>query len=115
MNFGCDIALPGVRLHEARAQFEELRDLGYTQFWSSEVSNEDGFTPLTLAAAWTPEMHLGTAIVPVFTRGPGLLAMTAGALADAAPGRFTLGVGTSSINIVQKWNGLPFVDPYKRT
>jgi probable F420-dependent oxidoreductase len=115
MNFGVDIALPGVPLHTARSQFEELRDLGYTQFWSSEVSNEDAFTPLTLAAAWTPEIDLGTAIVPVFTRGPGLLAMTAAALADAAPGRFTLGVGTSSINIVQKWNGLPFVDPYKRT
>ena len=115
MDFGVDIALPGVPLHSARQQIEELRDWGYTKLWSSEVSKEDAFTPLTLAAAWVPELHLGTAIVPVFTRGPGLLAMTAGALADAAPGRFSLGIGTSSDNIVTKWNGIPFVDPYKRT
>jgi probable F420-dependent oxidoreductase len=35
-------------------------------------------------------------------------------LADAAPGRFAIGVGSSSNVIVQKWNGIPFVEPYKK-
>jgi probable F420-dependent oxidoreductase len=35
-------------------------------------------------------------------------------LADAAPGRFAIGVGSSSNVIVERWNGVPFVDPYKR-
>jgi probable F420-dependent oxidoreductase len=35
-------------------------------------------------------------------------------MADAAPGRFVLGVGTSSQVIVENWNGVPFVEPYQR-
>lgn len=35
-------------------------------------------------------------------------------MADAAPGRFAFGIGSSSNVIVEKWNGVPFVDPYKR-
>jgi len=36
------------------------------------------------------------------------------ALADAAPGRFAIGIGSSSNVIVERWNGVPFVDPYKK-
>jgi len=35
-------------------------------------------------------------------------------MADAAPGRFAFGVGSSSNVIVERWNGVPFVEPYKR-
>jgi probable F420-dependent oxidoreductase len=58
---------------------------------------------------------LGTAIVPAFTRGPGCLAQSVGSLAQAAPGRLALGVGTSSNVIVEGWNGIPFEQPYQRT
>ena len=36
-------------------------------------------------------------------------------MAEAAPGRFALGIGASSNVIVQGWNGIPFEDPYHRT
>ena len=36
-------------------------------------------------------------------------------MADAAPGRFALGIGASSPAIVERWNALPFEDPYART
>jgi probable F420-dependent oxidoreductase len=35
-------------------------------------------------------------------------------LAAAAPGRFLFGIGSSSNVIVERWNGIPFVEPYKR-
>jgi probable F420-dependent oxidoreductase len=35
-------------------------------------------------------------------------------MADAAPGRFAIGIGSSSNVIVEKWNGIPFVEPYKK-
>jgi len=91
-----------------------LADLGYTDVWSSEAGGADAFTPLALASAWEPTLRLGTAIVPAFTRGPATIAQCAGALADAAPGRFVLGIGTSSDVIVQRWNGIPFTQPYER-
>src|SRR3954452_19108554 len=114
MDYGLDLAIDDVPLDQARERMQEYRDLGYTSFWTAETSTDDGFTPLTMAATSIPDIKVGTAIVPIFTRGPALLAMSAASLADLAPGRFTLGVGTSSVNIVDNWNGMPYVDPYKR-
>jgi probable F420-dependent oxidoreductase len=107
------VPLPG-HLHTHAAGLAELADLGYTDIWSSEADGADAFTPLTLAAAWEPRLRLGTAIVPAFTRAPACLAQSAASLADAAPGRFALGIGSSSDVIVQRWNGVPFEEPYRR-
>lgn len=108
------IPLTGIPLAEHRDWLREMVDLGYSDFWSSEAGGTDAFTPLALAAAWTPEARLGTAIVPVFTRGPATLAMSVASLAEAAPGRFTLGLGASSNVIVERWNAVPFEAPYAR-
>jgi probable F420-dependent oxidoreductase len=115
MGYGMTVPFDGIPLSEHREWFEELVRLGYTDVWSSEADGTDAFTPLALAAAWTPRLRLGTAIVPAFTRGPALLAQSAAALAEAAPGRFALGIGTSSNVIVERWNGLPFDAPYQRS
>jgi probable F420-dependent oxidoreductase len=113
--YGITIPFDGIPLSEHRELYQELVDLGYTDFWSSEAGGSDGFTPLVLAAAWTPAARLGVAIIPAFTRGPGLLAMSVASLAEAAPGRFAMGIGTSSDVIVERWNDVPFVKPYQRT
>jgi probable F420-dependent oxidoreductase len=64
---------------------------------------------------WAPELRLGCAIVPAFTRAPAILVQSVAAQADAAPGRFTFGIGTSSEVVVRRWNGVPFDQPYRRT
>jgi probable F420-dependent oxidoreductase len=107
------VPLPGP-LHAQRDGLVELADLGYTDAWSAEADGTDAFTPLALAAAWEPRLRLGTAIVPAFTRAPACLAQCVASLADAAPGRFAIGIGSSSNVIVERWNGVPFVEPYKR-
>jgi probable F420-dependent oxidoreductase len=112
--YGMTIPMNGIPLSEHRDWFREMVDLGYTDLWSSEAGGQDGFTPLALAAAWAPEMRLGIAIIPAFTRGPALLAQSVASLAEAAPGRFAMGIGTSSNVIVGNWNGIPFEEPYKR-
>lgn len=113
--WGMTIPLGGVPLADHAALFAALTEAGFTDLWSSEVNGADAFTPLTLAAAWQPRARLGTAITPVFTRGPGLLAMTAAALAEAAPGRFQLGIGASSPVVVGDWNAADFTRPYARS
>jgi probable F420-dependent oxidoreductase len=113
--YGMTIPFMGIPLHEQREWITELVDLGYTDVWSSEADGADAFTPLTLASVWAPSLRLGTAIVPAFTRGPACLAQSVGSLAQAAPGRFVLGVGTSSDVIVERWNDIPFEEPYKKT
>lgn len=112
--YGMTIPMAGVPLSEHKEWFREMVDLGYTDLWSSEAGGHDGFTPLAMAAAWAPEFRLGIAIIPAYTRGPALLAMSVASLADAAPGRFVMGIGTSSNVIVERWNGIPFEEPYAR-
>ena len=110
---GMTVPLPGP-LHSHREKLAELADLGYTDIWSAESDGADGFTPLALAAAWEPRLRLGTAIVPAYTRSPALFAQSVASMADAAPGRFAIGIGSSSNVIVERWNGVPFVEPYKK-
>ena len=101
-------------LHAQADRYRDLVELGYTDAWTAEADGHDGLTPLALASVWAPELRLGTAILPAFTRGPALLAQGAAALASAAPGRFVLGLGTSSNVIVERWNGIDFGAPYAR-
>jgi probable F420-dependent oxidoreductase len=112
--YGITIPLTGASLLEQRAWIEELPDLGYTDVWSAEVDGVDAFTPLLLASQWAPSLRLGTAIVPVYTRGPALIAQSAATMGIAAPGKFVLGIGASSNVIVERWNGIAFAEPYKR-
>lgn len=109
------VPLGGTPLADHAAVYRALDEAGFTDAWSSEVAGTDAFTPLALAAAWAPRLRLGTAITPVFTRGPALLAMSAAALAEAAPGRFSLGIGASSPVIVRDWNAGEFTEPFRRT
>jgi len=113
--YAITIPFEGVPLLEQRAWYEECAELGYTDLWSVETNGADAFVPLALAATWVPRVRRGTAIVPAFTRGPALLAQSAATLASIAPGRFVLGVGSSTEPIVTRWNGIAFEEPFKRT
>ncbi len=74
----------------------------------------DGLSPLLLGSQWAPNLRLGTAILPAYTRGPALMAQTIAGMCEAAPGRFVAGIGTSSNVIVENWNDIEFTEPYKR-
>lgn len=103
-----DRSLP---IRAQRAQVESLAAWGYTDLWAGESDGADAFTPLAMAAGWGTPLRLGTAVVSAFLHPPALLAMTTASLADAAPGGVVLGIGASSPLIVERWNGVPFVDP----
>src|SRR5204862_2460901 len=82
--YGMTSPLDGIPLAQQRDWIRELADLGYSDLWSAEAGATDGFTPLALASQWAPEARLGCAILPAYTRGPALLAMSAASLASAA-------------------------------
>ncbi|WP_228004882.1 LLM class F420-dependent oxidoreductase [Amycolatopsis sp. YIM 10] len=83
-------------------------DAGITEFWSSESNGTDAFTSLAVAATAGRPVRLGTGVAGYLTRGPALLAQSAAALAELAPGRTAIGIGSSSLPMVQGWNGIPF-------
>lgn len=111
---GLTVGLEGAPLPEALDLCRRAETLGYTDIWSAEVGGADGFSPLAALAATTTTARLGTAIVPVFTRPPALLAMQAATLQSISGGRFVLGLGTSSDVIVSRWMGSGFETPLTR-
>jgi probable F420-dependent oxidoreductase len=113
--WGMTLPLTGLPLTAQQDLVAELPDLGYTDAWSAELAGIDAFTPLAFASQRAPQLRLGTAIVGIYTRAPVALAVSAGTLATLAPGRFVLGIGTSSKVAVEQWNGIPFEKPYQRS
>jgi alkanesulfonate monooxygenase SsuD/methylene tetrahydromethanopterin reductase-like flavin-dependent oxidoreductase (luciferase family) len=90
-----------------------MQALGYSDAWSFEVDGNDCFVPLAVVGAET-QLRIGTAIANVFTRGPATLALSAASLADLAPGRFVLGIGSGSEVTVESWNDVRFRRPATR-
>jgi probable F420-dependent oxidoreductase len=86
----------------------EAEARGYRTAWVGEGSGYDAISLMTLIATHTERLHVGSAVVPVQTRTPVLLGMSAASLGHWAPGRVLLGLGLSSRIIVGDWHGLPF-------
>lgn len=112
--WGITFPLQGLPLTAHKDILQEAEGLGYTDGWTSEVDGGDAFVPIASAAAWTKSMRFGTAVANIYTRTPTLLAMSTTATAEAAPGRFALGLGSSSPAIVERWNGVPLEKPLTR-
>src|SRR5437899_6818211 len=98
----------GFALGEHGEIVREAEEVGYRDLWSMETSGIDGFSPLVYAAAFSSRARLGTAIVSSYTRGPAILAMSAAAVEQAAPGRFVLGIGAATDVLVQGCGGMRF-------
>jgi F420-dependent oxidoreductase-like protein len=86
-------------------------DLGYDSFWLPEAWGYEVFSLLTEVAVKTKRIRLGTGIVNVYSRSPGLLAMHAATLDEISEGRFMLGIGTSGKRVIEGFHGRPFEKP----
>ena len=107
------VPVDGFTLADHAEIAREAERLGYTDAWSFEVDGTDCFAPLAVVGVATG-MRLGTAVANVFTRGPATLALCAAGIAEIAPGRLCLGIGSGSQPIVEGWNGGTFARPATR-
>jgi probable F420-dependent oxidoreductase len=109
MRLGCVLAaFTPLPAEEFVAVAREVERRGYHQAWVGEVSGYDAVSVMTLIASATERLHVGSAVVPVQTRTPVVLGVTAASLNHWAPGRVALGLGLSSPTIVGDWHGLAF-------
>ena len=88
---------------------------GYEAIFVPESWGYDAVTTLTELATRTRRIKLGTGILPIWSRTPALLAMTAASLDELSGGRFILGLGISGPIVIQDWHGVPFERPIQRT
>ncbi len=114
MRLGITIPLDGFHNRHLVELVRQAERLGFSDAWSFETLAGDAFTPVAAAAAVTERIRLGTAIVPVFTRPPALIALSAAAVQQFSGGRFVLGVGISTPTIVENWMGVPYRMPLTR-
>jgi F420-dependent oxidoreductase-like protein len=113
---GLQVGFTGGR--DERAEIVErvkvAEDLGVESVWVAEAWGRDAFSILTQLALATEKIQLGTAIVNVFSRTPGVMAMTFGTLDDLSAGRAIIGLGSSGKNVIEHWHGVPFDKPATR-
>src|SRR5829696_7587766 len=102
MALGPDLAVGTARLAE---------DLGYTSFWTAETTGPEAFSLLAAAGAAAPGLDLGTGVLDLQLRTPGVVAMAGATLQALHPDRdIILGVGISSPVVTQRWHGAPYGD-----
>ena len=88
--------------------------LGFESIWIAETGGPDPFVLAGAVAGHTTQARIGLAVSPVYFRTPATIAAATGTVAQLAPGRFILGLGTSSHAMVENWHGLPFARPLSR-
>ncbi len=86
--------------------------VGFTTFWMPQVPGYlDAMTAVALIGQATERIEIGTAVVPIQTRHPMIMAQQALTTQVACGGRFTLGIGPSHHWIVNGQLGLPYDRP----
>lgn len=86
-------------------RFEEFN---FDFVWVSESTEVDALSVLGSIATSTSTIGIGSGIVNVYSRTPAQLAMSAATIDELSNGRFALGLGASSKNVVLNWHGLQF-------
>jgi len=100
---------------EAAAEAVELEKAGLDVVWVPEAYSFDAVSQLGYLAAVTERVQIGSAILPLYSRTPALLAMTAAGLDFVSDGRFILGLGASGPQVIEGFHGVPYDRPLART
>ncbi|MEE2040328.1 LLM class F420-dependent oxidoreductase [Nocardiopsis sp. CT-R113] len=93
----------------------ELEKAGLDTVWVAEAYGFDSPTLMGYIAARTETVNIGSAILPMYTRTPALVAMTAAGLDDLSDGRAILGLGASGPQVIEGFHGVPYTKPLART
>ncbi len=100
---------------QAAAEVAEFEQAGLDLVWVAEAYGLDGPSLMGYIAALTETVEIGSAILPIFTRTPTLIAMTAAGIDTLSDGRFHLGLGSSGPQVIEGFHGVPFNAPIGRT
>ncbi|HEY6532029.1 MAG TPA: LLM class F420-dependent oxidoreductase [Acidimicrobiales bacterium] len=100
---------------ESAARVAAYEKAGLDVAWVAEAYGYDGPSFMGYLAASTESVTIGSAILPIYTRTPTLLAMTAAGLDALSDGRFMLGLGASGPQVIEGFHGVRYDAPIGRT
>jgi F420-dependent oxidoreductase-like protein len=102
-------------MKEAAARVADLERIGMDVVWVAEAYGVDGVSLMGYLAAITERMQIGSGILPIYTRTPTLLAMTAAGVDLLSGGRCILGLGASGPQVIEGFHGVAYDAPINRT
>lgn len=82
--------------------------------WIPETWGMENFSMLTSVSQKINNSKIGSSIINIYSRSPALIAMGAVTVDTISKGRLILGLGTSSIPIVEDFHGGSFRNPLSR-
>ncbi|HEU5149841.1 MAG TPA: LLM class F420-dependent oxidoreductase [Iamia sp.] len=100
---------------ESAQQVSELEKAGLDLAWVAEAYGFDGVSLMGYLAASTETVQIASGILPIYTRTPTLLAMTAAGVDALSDGRCHLGLGASGPQVIEGWHGVTYDKPLART
>lgn len=102
-------------IKQAVDQVVELEKVGLDTVWVAELYGFDSVSLMGYIAARTERVQIGSAILPLYSRTPTLIAQTAAGLDYLSNGRAILGLGASGPQVIEGWHGVPYTKPLART
>lgn len=100
---------------ETVAEVQELEKAGLDLVWVAEAYGFDGVSLMGYLAAKTERVRIASGILPIYTRTPTLLAMTAAGVDALSNGRAVLGIGASGPQVIEGFHGVEYDAPVTRT
>jgi F420-dependent oxidoreductase-like protein len=102
-------------LEESARQAAALEKVGLDVVWVAEAYSFDAPSYMGYLAAKTERVDIGAAILPIYSRTPTLIAMTAAGVDAISGGRCQLGLGASGPQVIEGFHGVPYDRPLTRT
>ena len=93
----------------------ELERAGLDRVWVAEAYGFDAPSFMGYLAARTERVEIAAGILPIYSRTPTLLAMTAAGIDALSDGRCVLGLGASGPQVIEGFHGVPYDRPLART
>ncbi len=97
---------------ELVARYEKV---GLDVVWVAEAYGFDAPSFMGYLAHATETVEIASGILPIYSRTPTLLAMTAAGVDALSGGRCILGLGASGPQVIEGWHGVPYDAPVERT
>jgi F420-dependent oxidoreductase-like protein len=100
---------------ESVAQVQALEKAGLDIVYVAEAYGYDAVSLMGYLAAVTETVQIASGILPIYTRTPTLIAMTAAGVDELSEGRCILGLGASGPQVIEGFHGVAYDAPIQRT
>ena len=91
-----------------------MSDTKIDSIWIPETWGMENFSMLGAVANNTNTQKIGSSIINIYSRSPSTIAMGSATIDTLSNGRLILGLGTSSVPIVEDFHGEKFENPVQR-